>query len=265
MHWRLQPGRPGTCPVGTDPTRSRYDHFLMRLSRTKTFLLAASSCAALAACGGGDDAATTPAGPAASTFAACFDVTAGVAYTMTDPDAGGTSDGVRMLKEIFEGAERSASVELTDATDMRSAATYWSQEAQGIRFWGRLDYDENGAAQTKTLHSEALMLPLNMQTGQSAVLAYTDTISALSGGQAGQTETEARQETWTFEGFESLTLGGRTFADTCRIKTVAAESGEDGPSTLWFAKGFGIIRIQHTDSAGAIVEESSLDAITAEP
>lgn len=242
----------------------------MTRSQTKPFLFITSLCAALAACGGGDDDATVT--PAAATFAACFDVTAGVAYTMTDPDLtvdggapDGISDGVQMINEPFEGTARSASVELANATSVRTAATYWSQESDGIRFWGLLDYDGAGTPQTKTLHSAGFVLPLTMQAGQSAALSYTDTISQLSGDQAGQTDTVARQETWTFEGYESLTLGGKTFTDVCRIKTLAAQPGEDGPSTLWFAKGFGVIRFQHTDSAGTIVEGSSLETITAQP
>jgi hypothetical protein len=199
-------------------------------------------------------------------------VTPGVAYTMTDSDLtvnGGapdsTSHGVQMLKESFEGTVRSASVELADATPVRTAATYWSHESNGIRFWGDLDYDSTGTVQAKTLHSAGFLLPLTMQAGQSAALGYTDTISQLSGDQAGQTDTVARQETWTFEGFESLTLGGKTFTDVCRIRTIAAQPGEDGPSTLWFAKGFGVIRLQHTNSAGTIVETSSLETIRAQP
>ena len=237
--------------------------------QTKPSLFIASLCAALAACGGGDDPEATP---AAATFAACFDVTAGVAYTMTDPDLtvdggapDGISDGVQMVKESFEGTVRSASVELANATTVRTAATYWSQEPDGIRFWGLLEYDGTGTAQTKTLHSAGFVLPLTMQAGQSAALSYTDTTFQLSGDQAVQTDTVARQETWTFEGFESLTLGGKTFTDVCRIRTIAAQPGEDGPSTLWFAKGFGVIRFQHTNSAGTIVEGSSLESITAQP
>jgi len=238
----------------------------MKTSQTKTFLLAASLCATLAACGGSDDDSTTPTTtPAAAAFADCFDVTAGVAFTMNDPDAGGISDGIQMVTEPFEGVVRSASVELMNDTTVRSAATYWSQESNGIRFWGLLDYDSTGAVETKTLHSDGFVLPLAMQAGQSTTLSYTDTYSHLSGDQAGQTETSAQQYTWTFEGFETLTLGGKTFTDVCRMRTLDAEAGEDGPSTLWFAKGFGLIRVQHTNSAGTILEESHLETITAQP
>jgi hypothetical protein len=171
----------------------------MKPSPTQIILLAASLCA-LAACGGGDNDSTTAPAPAtppiaAPTFAACFEVTDGVAYTMTDPDAGGVSDGVLMVKEAFEGAVRRASVELTDATSVRRAATYWSQESSGIRFWGSIDYDETGVAQTQTLLSDGFVLPLTMQAGQSAALSYTATIT-----EGGQTDTLALQETSTFEG-----------------------------------------------------------------
>lgn len=243
---------------------------------TKHLFLTAALCALLAACGGGDDDASTPTAapsappppaapvPAAPTFAACFTVTPGVAYTMTDPDGGG-SGKVLMVNEAFDGSARAGSVEFVGTTDVRSAATYWSPESNGIRFWGSVDYDATGAAQSKHVHSPEFLLPLSLQAGQSTVLKYTDTTQQLTGAQAGQTDTEAFEETWTFEGFETLTLGGKTFTDTCRVRTLAASAGEDGPSTLWFAKGSGVIRVRHTNSAGQVVEESSLDAVTAQP
>lgn len=238
----------------------------MKPFQTKTFLLTASLCATLAACGGGDDSSTptpTPT-PVAPSFAACFDVTE-VAYTMTDPDAGGVSDGVLMLQESFEGVVRSATVELVNATSVRIGATYWSQESNGIRFWGGIDYDGTGAAEWKTVLSDGFLLPLNMQAGQTADLNYTATRTYLSGPQAGQTATSALHEGWTFEGFETLTLGGRTFTDVCRIKLNTIPAGEDGPYTIWVAKGFGMIRVQNTFGQGSIVEESHLDTITAQP
>lgn len=231
----------------------------------KTFLLASSLCATLAACGGGDDSATPTVSPVASAFASCFDVTAGVAYTMTDPDAGGVSDGVLMLKESFEGTVRSATVELLNDTSVRSSATYWSQESNGIRFWGGIDYDGTGTAEAKTVLSDGFLLPLNMQAGQSADLSYTATRTDLSGSQAGQSVTSALHESWTFEGFETLTLGGKTFANVCRIKSSTIPAGEDGPATIWVAKGFGMIRVQNTSGTGAVIEESHLETITAQP
>ncbi|HEY9066392.1 MAG TPA: hypothetical protein VIO33_15520 [Burkholderiaceae bacterium] len=239
----------------------------MTPSRTLTVLSAACLCAILAACGGGGDSSEpeTPAGP---TFASCFDVTAGVAFVEKSTDEGGDDAGrnsVLLVKEAFEGAVRSGSVVMSDntSTAVRSSAFYWSQESNGVRFWGFLDYDNTGSAQAKTVHSDGFTLPLAMQAGQSATLNYTDTATQLTGTSAGQVATTTRQETWTFEGFETLTLGGKTFTGTCRIKTL--QTTEDGPSTLWFAKGFGLIRSLHTNTAGAVQEESVLETVTTQP
>jgi hypothetical protein len=242
----------------------------MTPSQTKTSLLVTTLCAALAACGGGsDDSATPTVSPTTSAFAACFDVTAGVAYTMADVDEGGDDaghHGVQMVKESFEGAVRNAGVNLTDTNGIRTStgfAGYWSQESNGLRFWGGLSYDSTGAVLAKTVFSDRFVLPLATQAGQSTALTYSGTTSYLSGTKAGQTETGTYQETWTFEGFESLTLGGKTFTNTCRVKQTSGLI--DGANTLWFAKGFGIIRGRHTNSAGVMREESTLATITTQP
>lgn len=241
----------------------------MSIPQTKTFLLTAALCAALAACGGGDDdgesTPTTPTTPVTPTFADCFRIVDGLAYTMTDPDGGDASQATKMVREAFEGVTRPAMVEMAGTTDVRSAASYWSAESNGIRFWGNLAYDANGAAEAKTLHSDGFLLPLNMQAGQSAALTYTDTSTQLSGTSAGQTETVTRQENWTFEGFESLTLGGHTFANVCRIRVTDPADTEFGPSKFWYAPGAGIIKFQSTNSAGEVIEESVLKTITAQP
>lgn len=237
----------------------------MKFPQPKTLLLTAALCAALAACGGSDDdGESSPTTPVAPTLANCLGVAAGVAYTMTDPE-GGTSDGVQMVDEPFEGVTRGAMVSLEDATALRTSAMYWSEQSGGVRFWGFIRYDQAGVAETKVVHSDGFLLPLGLQAGQAATMSYVDTVSELSGSNAGQTQTIARQETWTFEGFEALTLGGHAFTNACRIRVVEAGNTSDGPSTLWFAQGFGIIRFRHTDSAGQVVAESALDAITAVP
>jgi hypothetical protein len=240
----------------------------MKFPQTKSLLLTATFCAALAACGGGDDDDSPPVTPptpvAAPTFADCFALSDGVTYTMSDPDAGGAADTTTIVTETFEGASRRAMVEMVDTTTARSAATYWSQEAAGIRFWGDLVY-EGGVAESKTLHSDGFMLPLNLQATQSVTLSFTDTVTQLTGPTAGEVETFAQQSTWTFEGFESMTLNGHSFTNACKVKVVEAGNTEDGPSTFWFAKGFGIVKYQHTNAAGQVVEESAVEGVTKSP
>lgn len=234
--------------------------------QTQTLMLTATLCAALAACGGGDDepAPSSPAAPAAATFGDCFALSQGVAYTMSDPDQGGADDANTVVKESFEGATRTAVVEMVNATTTRSAATYWTTESNGIRFWGDLVY-EGGVAEQKAVHSAGFLLPLNVAAGQSANLSFTDTVTQLTGPTAGQAETIARQATWTFEGFESLTLNGHAFTNTCRVKVAEAGNTEDGPSTFWFARGFGIVKYQHTNAAGQVVESSAVVTVTKSP
>ena len=243
----------------------------MRPLHTTIFLSTACLCATLAACGGGggdDDAPSVPATPAKATFASCFEVTAGVAFIEKSTDEGGDDAGrntVLLANESFEGAVRSAMVEMSDtsSTAVRDFASYWSQESNGIRFWGFLDYENTGTAHSKTVHSDGFTLPLAMQPGQSVALSYTDTSTQLTGPSSGEVTNTTHQETWTFEGFETVTLGGKTFTDTCRIKTVQAT--EDGPSTLWFAKGFGLIHGVHTTTDGTVEDESVLESITTQP
>ena len=238
----------------------------MKLPQTQPLLLIAALCATLAACGGSDDepAPTSPAAPAAATFGDCFALSEGVAYTMSDPDQGGADDATTVVKEAFEGATRTALVEMVNTSTTRSAATYWTTESNGIRFWGDLDY-ESGVAESKTVHSAGFLLPLNVAAGQSANLSFTDTVTQLTGPTAGQTETIARQATWTFEGFESLTLNGHSFTNTCRVRVVEAGNTEDGPSTFWFARGFGIVKLQHTNTTGQVVESSAVVTVTKSP
>ena len=235
----------------------------------KHLLLTALFSAILSACGGGNDEASPPPPmpdvPADPTLADCFGLSAGTAYTMTDPDGGSTAGKVLVVNETFDGTARNGLVEFAGATDTRSAVTYWSPESNGIRFWGELDYDETGTAQTKVVHSAEFLLPLTLQVGQSTVLKYTDTSQQLTGAQAGQTDTQALAQQWTFQAFDTVTLGGKTFTNTCRMQVIDAMWSEDGPTTLWFAKGFGVIHVRHTNSAGQVVEESTLNAVTAQP
>jgi len=246
----------------------------MTSPRISPLLCAAPLCALLllSACGGSSDsdaaaapAATASAPTASPAFASCFEITAGVAYTTTDP--GGTPDGVLLTREAFEGSVRNTGVEFVDATQVRSVATYWSQEANGIRLWGDLDYDNAGTAERKVVFSDGALLPLAPQVGQAIPLGYTVTVTPLSPSAGTQVLTQSVQETWTFEGFETLTLGGRTFTDACRLRRLDADAAAngDGPSTLWFAKGFGNIRARHTDSTGKVLEETELQAITVAP
>ncbi|WP_140629942.1 hypothetical protein [Methylibium rhizosphaerae] len=234
----------------------------MRTSRTQsqTLFLVSALCAAVAACGGGDDdtPVTTPT-PVTATFAGCFELTPGVSYTQTDPDDN-VSDRVLVVKETFEGVERTGVLDFSDLTDHRRSVSYWSQESNGIRFWGSQAFNLDGSVFYKSVSSDGAVLPLTLQAGQAVTLDYTDTVTS-----GGQTTTKAEHEKWTFVGFESLTLGGKVFADACKVTIVDPTDPEDRPSTAWFAKGFGVIRVTYTNHAGAPVEVVLDSVVKAQP
>jgi hypothetical protein len=237
----------------------------MNQSRIQSFVLTAALLASLTACGGGDDDSSSPTpapapAPVAPTFGNCFEVVAGIAYTM----GGDFESNVLMVEEAFDGTVRTGARDSSKTTGERLSASYWSQDSSGIRFWGDMLY-ENDAASEKDVFSAGFLLPLSLQAGQLATLNYTRTTHYLTGNQAGQTSTQTIQQTWTFEGFETMTLGGKTFENVCRVKVAEPADTEFGPSTQWYARGFGLIRIQNTNGAGQVVEESSLETITAQP
>ncbi len=219
--------------------------------RSLATLLCASSCLALTACGGGDDNDTTT--PATTTkLAECFDVTPGNAYTMSD------GDWILITQEAFEGGTRNARVSLESQNGTRRVfADYWSRDASSVRFWGDLEYqdDANNTVLAKTVSSAGQTLSTSLQVGQSAVMNYTDTRT-----EGGQTTTQARQETWTFAGLSTQTLGGKQFVDMCRIDITDA----DGSATQWWAKGYGVVRYEIKNAQGTVVESGQLTAITAQ-
>ena len=225
--------------------------FLRRLAAG----VCASSWLALAACGGNgtEDTSQTAEAPAASKLESCFDVRPGTAYTMSD------GDRVLIGQEAFEGGTRNARISLLGATGTRrSFADYWSRESSGIRFWGNQAYqdDAGNAVSSKTVSSSGQTLPTSLQPGQSVVLSYVDTTT-----EDGQTTNRNFQETWTFTGLVTQTLGGKQFIDMCRIDIGDA----DGSATQWWAKGFGVIRYEIKDLKGTVLESGQLDAITAQP
>jgi len=231
---------------------------LMNLPQTKTLFIAAL-CATLAACGGGGDGASSPTTPAVATFADCFTVTPGVAYTV----AGSFPGKILMVQEDFNGTVRPGMVDFTKEGSDRDQANYWSPEANGIRFWGAVNYNNpDHTASSRDVSSDGNLMPLNMLAGQTAALNYTVTTTYLNDG---STSTQAVQESFTFEGFETVTLGGKTFENVCRLKSVEPANTADGSSTTWWAKGFGLIHARHTDSAGTVDSETTLDTVTAQP
>jgi hypothetical protein len=218
-------------------------HFLRTLAAT-------AACVSLAACGGGGD----DDGPPSDTpsLAACFGLTPGHAFTVTS--------GERRLavSETFNGVQRTGFVQ-AQSSGLRTFATYWSVEPNGVRFWGANDYGESAAnpVTSRIVYSDGYLLPLALQPGQSATLTYTETITEFNPPNPEQVSTVTSTDPWTFEAFDTLTLGGRTFNNLCRMRITFP----GGSSQFWVAPGFGVIRNVSRDAAGTVVEEEALSAV----
>jgi hypothetical protein len=212
-------------------------------------LLATAACAALTACGGGGDDAP----PATSSLASCFTLTPGHAFT--------TTSGRRhtVVSEAFNGAQRTGLIN-TRSDGARTFANYWTVEAAGVRFWGGQDYAEDAAntVTSRIVNSDGNLLPLSLQPGQSVTLNYTETTTEFDPPNPDRVSSVTVADPWTFEAFDTLTLGGRNFTNLCRMRLTFSEGGSN---QVWVAAGFGPIRYVGRDAAGAVVGEDALVSV----
>lgn len=233
----------------------------MQLTRTPSFLMIAGLCAALAACGGGGDDTPPAVDPPAETLpdlSACFTVKPGLRYTMTDTDPEARSLHGEYLVEMFDGKPRQAQVDYFGTTGtMRFFALYWSVEPDGVRLWGDYDHTPEGVRTTKSVYT-GFLVPRTLAPTQTVTIHYTDNNYFTNGNVV----PEEQQETWTFEGHETLALAGRTFANACRIKTSIGDHPEYGSTVMWVAPGFGPIQYQSIDADGKVDSLSKLDTVT---
>jgi hypothetical protein len=215
--------------------------------------------ALLTSCGGGgsSDSSASP-GPLVTpgTFATagwsdCFELTPGVKFVKTN--------GYKQLivQETFEGQTAFGNVELR-ADDTRFGAFYLTISDGYIHLLGIAQYDINGVYKGKDVYSSEAQLPLDTSVGQTIQLSYTDTQTSTYSTPTVTTVNQTEQ--FTFAGFEDLTLGGRTFANTCKITGPDKVGGQ--VDVTWFAKGFGVIRQQTQDAQGLTVPGTRIELMT---
>ncbi|WP_157598226.1 MULTISPECIES: hypothetical protein [unclassified Rhizobacter] len=215
----------------------------MQLSRTPSFLLIAGLCATLAACGGGGDDCPPAADPPVETLPGvsdCFTVKPGLRYTISDPDKTYVAKSVFYTQEKFDGAVHPVQLQYFDVEGTsRASAQYFSVDADGVRFWGDYDYTPEGVQATKSVYT-GFLVPNTLAPQQTMTFKYTDNNYFTNGGFLA----EAEQETWTFEGHETLTMAGRTFPNACRFKILDDTLPSFGTTVMWVAPGYGPIQYQ---------------------
>jgi hypothetical protein len=215
----------------------------------------------LAACGGGGGDSTTS-GTLVTTvtptpaFSDCFVLTPGTKFVL--------NDGYKMLvvQEPFNGQTAYGYRELRP-NDSTFGTTYMAKDDSYITLLGNLD--DSGSTNVYT----GYRFPANMSAGQTANITYSevDTVISPPPTPSPQTFTYNNQTaSLTFVGFEDLTLGGKTFAHTCKISSpYYADATKTDYS--WFAKGFGWIRRIVLDAQGNAVPSTlrELTSVVAAP
>lgn len=216
----------------------------MIANQKKHLALAALSSLLLAACGGGGGGSTsdTPAGGGSGTdsaaspaivqsarkFSDCFLLTTGVRYTMTD--------GIVVLnvEEPFEGPIRHGTVRFR-SNGFRDVTTFRVVDDTAITILGEYEYDSAGNNVYKDIYAN-YSLPAGLQPGQSHTVNVTQTSTGPGGS-----STRSFTETFTFVGFEDLTLAGRIIPNVCRLRDDSNPSATQ-KTHAWHAKGYGLVR-----------------------
>jgi hypothetical protein len=217
--------------------------------------------ALLGACGGGgggsiDQPAASFPESSNSTVAApslgdCFTWTPGTKYVK--------SDGYKTLiiQEQFEGQTAITDMDLRP-NETRFGGAYLILDADFVTVLGTNDYDAAGVYEAKDVYTN-FRLPVNMAPGQAINVNYSFTHTRVS---PPSTTNGDNTTQYKFEGFESLTLGGRTFADVCKLRSTTAVVGET--AVQWVAKGFGVIKQERQDANGATLPGTVRELVTIE-
>lgn len=167
-------------------------------------------------------------------------MTPGVKYTMTNKYSH------LIVQEMFEGVMAIGDVELRE-NGTRFGAAFHTLNGNVYTPLGIAQYSDRGIPDGKDVYSKEAVIVLNMVPGQTVVSNYINTITSTSFGPA-TTTIETVSDEMTFAGFESMTVAGRTFANTCKLTMPSDVKGQ--MSVAWLAKGFGVIRSEEQTTQG---------------
>jgi len=179
--------------------------------KTKNLLKTLSACAvvlALGGCGGSDDDGS---------IVACFtaDRTVNFALTSSGLPSGFAPTNRSLVGPMSYGGRTVTGQTFfypSGSTPLNTETNYWEVTSDGVTNIATI---QNGT----TVLPESYFLPQNMSPGQIV--------------------TSSNNSRYTFIGFETLNLAGKTFSNTCRINIVGARGGSgDG----WYAPGYGLIK-----------------------
>lgn len=182
-------------------------------------------------------------------MAACFTLTAGVKFI----DTYGATQTVS--RELFEGKPTFGVTEMrTDGTLF--GVVYRHVEGNTAYFPGMVDYTDRGVYNFKEVNSADAKMNLDFVPGQTVINHYTTT---RTNSPNNATTTSSKTDEFTFHGFETVTVAGYTFKNTCKLSSPAEKNGETDVS--WLANGFGTVRSHTLNAQGAIIPGSTYEIV----
>jgi len=164
-----------------------------------------------------------------ASIAACFTVPNNISFALTPIEVGqGYYVKASIGPGIFNGQTATAQTYFYEDGDSETA--YWTITNKGIYMLGGTrtpTITDEGTVSTPDTSS--LIIPLDAQPGQSMIYVNNDNISLKL----------------TFIGWETLTLAGKTFSNTCHFQRSLISPNPGGYADLadsWYAPGYGEIR-----------------------
>jgi len=228
--------------------------------RTKLFTLPALLIASLlAGCGGGSNdssqtSQTFSQGQATQpSLRNCFTLAPNVQFAYTD------GQKILNLAEAFEG-QVYMGVNSLRADNTRASTRFTTLTDTHFQFIGARMYDVSGDLEFKYVYSSNYRLPLDMAIGSTIQINATETETNIA---TNAQTTSPFSETYTFLGFEDITLAGRSFPNTCKLREVAGMSGNKW--LYWIAKDFGVIKSEVRNAQDALIDSNELALIISAP
>jgi hypothetical protein len=229
---------------------------------------------------GGITPPPTPPETPGQTLGSCFSMKAGVKFITSQTEPSSTSPTVQwkieVLDDTFEGKTTIAThrhIYIAEPPMNIAIRDEYQITAAGLERLGSYDYNLEGIVatstpQAKTSFSPPIVLPGNLQVGQSATGATTVTWTSLA---SPQTSTRsAYSKSVSFLAIEDVALAnGTVIKNACKTRETFLTSSNPADigiyNTVWYAAGWGIIKTEAFNAKGELKNTSLISQVVTAP
>jgi hypothetical protein len=176
----------------------------------------AAAVLALGGCGGSGDDSTAAVVSSSGSITDCFTANDAVSFAVTPSNvpSGQTFPNRSTVGPMIYNGQVVTGQRLfyPSGNTTYTQSNYWTVANNGVTLIAEVDY--NGVAT-----SDDTFLPQNMISGQ--------------------TVTNSKNDVYTFVGFETIPLAGKTFSNACHFKAVDSSGVQ---TDAWYAPGYAIVK-----------------------